>query len=181
MSPEDQAITAVTAESHEAHPPKGFIAPDVQLGIFTWITFFLLLVILRKYAWNPILSGLEAREKHIRDAVGNADKLKEELARLDAMKDKIITEAENKSKEIIAQSRKAAQEAARHVEHKAREEAQIVLENARRDIKEEVEKAQANLREESATLAIKLAGKIIEENLDTEKNRKLINNIIKEM
>ena len=89
--------------------------------------------------------------------------------------------ADVKAKEILSEARKGAIEVAKVIEHKAREEAKILLENAVREINEEKQKAQAELKQVSAQLAIDLAGKLIEENLDDKKNRELVNRMIKDL
>ncbi len=178
MNEQNETI-AVDAKEHSAQNSPGVLSPDVSMVILTWVVFFLLLAVLYKYAWKPILAALDAREKFIRESVGKADQIRQELERVEAARKDILREAEQKSKEIIEHSRKAALEAAKVINEKARKEAQIIVENAQREIKEEVEKARADLRTESARIAVELAGRIIEENMDTEKNRKFINQVMK--
>ncbi len=167
--------------SSQEHESPSVLSADATMVLLTWVTFFLLLAVLQKYAWKPILKMLDQRESDIRDSVKQADEIKEEFARIKDRQKKIITEAETKSQQIIEESRKAAKEAAVAVTRKAKEDSQILLENARREINNEVDKAQASLREESALFAIDLAGKLIKENLDTDKNKKLVNRLIKDL
>jgi len=180
MTNEHETIAQVLVEDAPAHLP-GFLTPDFSLLLLTWCTFFILLIILYKVAWKPILAGLEAREEAIRKSIENADRLNEELAKLKVKTDQAIAQAETEAKKIISESRKAAQEAARVIENKAKEQTQIILENVQRDIKEEMEKARVVLIEESARIAVHLAEKLIAENLDDEKNKKLINRLIREL
>lgn len=154
---------------------------DATMMLLTWITFFTILALLYKFAWKPILTALESREKRIEKSVEDAEKIRIEMEQLAENCQRKLAQAEEKAKEIVDESRKAGIEAAKHIQAKAKDEAQIILENARREINEEVEKAQARLREESADIAVQLAGKIIDENLNVEKNRKLINQYIKEL
>jgi F-type H+-transporting ATPase subunit b len=162
------------------HPAgeKDLLSPDITLLVFTWVTFLLLLAVLYKYAWKPILAGLDAREDNIRRSVEEAEKIHEAHAGIEETRGRIIAEAEKESKEIISQSRRGAQNAAKVIEQKAREEAQIVLENTQREIKTEREKIQAQLRRESADIAVALAARLLEENLNDEKNRQLIDKLI---
>lgn len=157
------------------------LSPDAGMMILTWVTFLILLTILHKFAWRPILSLLDKREEDLRKAVTHADQLKDELAKIQQKHDKIIAEADQKAQGIVEQSRKAAIEAADIIRRKAKEDAQISLENALRDIKDEKENALAVLRDESARIAVLLAGKLIEENLDDDKNRRLVTQIIKKI
>ena len=170
-------LHAVPAEEVQS----SLISPDLGMLILTWVIFFLLLGILYKFAWKPILTLLDAREESIRRSIAEAERIKEEMADIELTRKKLIEEASTKAKDIIVQSRKAAGEAAQVIEAKAREEARISLENALRDIREETQKAQVRLREEGAHMAITLAGKLIQENMDTAKNRKIIDCIIKDI
>ncbi len=176
-----ETTESISHEGNTKTDSAGFLSPDVSMLILTWVTFFLLLIVLYKLAWKPILSALDAREKSIRDAVGEAEKIRQELLKIDEVRKRSLKDAEEKSKEIIVQARNGAVEAARIIHEKSKEEAQILLENARREIKNEVEKAQADLRQESAQIAVLLAGKLIEKNLDDEKNRKLIDELIRDI
>ena len=171
----------VHGEQGSGHGEKGFFSPDMSMVLLTWITFFLLLAVLYKFAWKPILSALDQREESIQKSLDDVDRIRIEMEGLDSKCRQLISDAEGQATAIIDQSRKAAKEAANIIENKAREEAKISLENALRDIKEETQKAQTQLREESAQIAVGLAGKLIEENLSAEKNRSLINRFIKEI
>ncbi len=162
-----------------ANDQINLLNPELNIIILTWVSFFLLLFILRKFAWKPILAGLDKREETIRKSLEEADRIKEELREINQKREQLIREAEDKSKEIIDQGRKAAIEAAHIIEHKAKEESQIMLENAERQIKDVAAQAQFELRKMSADIAVELAGRLIEENLDSEKNRKLVNDLIK--
>ena len=167
-----------------SNPPAkegDFMDPHATMLVLTWITFFALLAVLQKFAWKPILNGLDKREEDIRKAVEHAEQIKNELAQIEQKRSEVLTEAAHKAKEIVDQSRKAAIEAANTIQQKAREESKILFENAQREIKESVEKARADLREETAHMAVHLAGKLIQENLDKDKNQKLITQLIKQI
>lgn len=172
----EQEIPAAVA----AHEP-GILTPDVTMVILTWVSFLLLLTILHKFAWKPILKALDDRENNIRSAVENAEKIKAELKAINDQRDKILNEAYTKAKEAVDQSRQAAIEAAKVIERKAKEEAHILLENARAEIKAEKEQAQNELKKEVTHWTIQLASKLVEENLDNEKNRKLVVQHLKEI
>jgi len=180
MSNQNETI-AVPSDQESSHESQGFFSPDMNMVLLTWVTFFLLLAVLHKFAWKPILSALDAREESIRNSLDDVDRITNELENLDDKCTQLIAKAESKATEIIDRSRKAARDAASIIESKAREEAGISLENALRDIQQETQKAQMRLRNESAQIAVDLAGKLIEENMNTEKNRKLIDRFIKDI
>ena len=178
----DQTVNTETV-AHESVPEHqiGFMSPEVNIVILTWLAFVILLVILKKYAWQPILSALDAREAAIRKSIEDADRAKEELNKINETRAQMIAEAEHKAREMLEQARKAAVEAAKMIEQKARSEGQILVENALREIKAEKEKAQASFRSESVHLVVELASKLIQENLDTKKNRELVDKLVKEI
>ena len=152
---------------------------EINLIVLTWATFFLLLVILKKYAWGPILRKLQQREEEIQRSLEEADRIKEEHAKINEKYRETLMKAQNEAKMLIEQSRKAALEAAKVIEHKTKEQSQIMLQNAEREIRDQMEKAKAVLRVQAAQMSIEIAGKLLEENLDNEKNRKLVNDLIK--
>ncbi|MDO8580519.1 MAG: F0F1 ATP synthase subunit B [Candidatus Omnitrophota bacterium] len=166
---------------HPEEAPNTLLAPDAALLLLTWITFFTLLVVLYKSTWKPILTALEKREAMIRKAVDDAEDAKNQLAKINETREQLIKEADLEAREIVEASRKAAVETAKVIEHKAKEQAQITLENAQREIKEGKEKLVADLRRESVQVAVQLAEKILEENLNNEKNNKIIDQFIKNL
>ena len=168
-----QAVSPTEAES-------SLLTPDIGMVVLTWVTFLLLLAVLYRFAWKPILKALDEREESIRRSVEDAERIKEELAQTHATRHQMLKETEQKAREIMGESRKAAAQIADAIQHKAREDAKILLENARRDIREETEKAKMVLRGESAQLAIDLAAKLIHKNLDTEGNRRLVKEFVEE-
>jgi F-type H+-transporting ATPase subunit b len=174
----------VLANVHAASPAEAeasLMNPDAGMVILTWVTFLALSAVLYKFAWTPILKALDAREDLLRRSIENADKVKAELEQLQQTRSRFIHEAEEKARNIISEAKLAGAQLAQGIQNKAKEEANILLENTRRDIKEEVAKAKITLREESAQIAIDLAGKLIEKNLDTETNRKLVHKLTAEV
>jgi F-type H+-transporting ATPase subunit b len=155
------------------------VAP--QMMMWTWVTFLLLCILLYKVAWKPILAALEQREQDLRKAVDHADQLRHELEQIEETRRRLITEADQKSRELVDHARRAAQEAARAIEGKAREEATILVENATREIRTAQEKAQAAIRRQSAELATALAGRILQEKLDSDKDRQLVDRLIRDL
>ena len=161
------------------HP--GILSPDVTLVILTWVSFFSRLVILHRLAWKPILAGLKEREDYIRKSLDDADKIKAQLAEVEAAKGKILDEAKEKASAIIEQSRKMGSELAGQIEQRAKKNAEEIISSAHQEIEGERERVRNALKKESAQTAVSLAEKILKENLNTEKNRNLINQAIKDV
>jgi len=169
-------------EAEIAHVTEkdSFFAPDVTMVLLTWVSFFLLLAVLYKYAWKPILTALDQREETLRQSLDDADRLKAAMENIEAAQKELIAKADDHAKTIIEKSRHAASEAAKHIQLKAREESQILLENAKREIHDELQKAKEIIKEEGIDVAVKLAEKLIDKNLDTAGNRRLIDEFMKE-
>lgn len=177
----EPTTATIQVEGNLPESNAGFLSPDVSMLLLTWVTFFLLVIVLYKLAWRPILAGLDAREQSIKKSVDDVERIRQELLQIDDKRKQILAEAESASKDILAQARKGAVEQAKMIQDKAKEDAHILVENARREIKEELERARADLRAESAQIAVELAGKLLDENLDDEKNRRLIDDFIKKI
>ena len=179
MSEPSEINSTIVPSSVETHKKDvKILNPDATMVLLTWFTFFSLLVILHKFAWKPILKALSDREDSIRHALENADKANQQLAEINKNRDQILNEAHQKAQEILEQSRRQSLELAKMIQEKAKQENQIVFENAKREIEVEKQKAKFELRKESADLVVKLAAKIIHENLDKEKSRKLVDQLI---
>lgn len=181
MAEENTTHAAVEAPGHggeHAAHAAGVTDINTQMIVLTWVTFGLLAAILYKVAWKPILAGLEKREADIRQALDDARKARDELAKIEDSRARVIAEADAKAKEIVDAARKGAVDAAAAIEAKAREEAQTMLVTAQREIQSAQEKAIAALRKESAELAITISRKILRGNLDEERSRKLADELI---
>ena len=179
MSETSEAVSAAVSVPAVAHKKDvKILNPDATMVLLTWVTFFSLLAILHKFAWKPILKALDDREDSVRKSLENVDKANQQLAEINRNRDQILNEAHQKAQEIVEQSRKQSLELAKMIQEKAKQENQIVFENAKREIASEKQKAKFELRKESADLVVKLAAKVIHENLDKEKSRKLIDQLI---
>ncbi len=165
--------------THSSSNP--LFAPDIEMMVLTWLTFFALLAILTKYAWKPILKILDDREENIRHAVEEAEKTREEYQQLAQKRREILTEADNSAKEFINQSRQTALKAAKVIEERVAEDAVIMVENAKREIDAEKEKAAVYLREKSADIAVQLASKMLTEKLNPQTHSAIINQLIDEI
>jgi F-type H+-transporting ATPase subunit b len=168
-------------DAHDAHAAAGPMDVSGEMFIWTLGTFAVMAFILGKFAWKPILAGLDQREQDIRQSVDNAEKVRAELSAIDGQRREIIGQADAQAKDIVSRARRAGVESERAFEEKAREEAAILMENAEREIRSVREKAAADLRKDSVDAAIALAGKLIGENLDDQKNRQLTDRLINEL
>jgi F-type H+-transporting ATPase subunit b len=165
-------------QTHEqpqaAHGNGNLLAPDVVMVILTWTTFAILFVILKKFAWKPILDALQKREDYIRQTLDEADKVKANLANAEAEKAKILDDAKTQASQIIQDSRQTAAAVASEIEAQAKKHANDIVSSAKSQIEGERQRVTSILKKEAVDTAIKLAEKVLEHNLDADKNRALI-------
>jgi F-type H+-transporting ATPase subunit b len=176
-----ETTATVEAASGAHHGGKPVMQPDAMMVGLTWLTFGLLAAVLYKVAWKPILAGLEKREADIRQALEDAQKAREELAKIEESRARTIAEADAKAREIVEAARRGAAELATSIEAKARQEAQGLVANAQREIQSAQDKAMAALRRESAQMAVDLARKIMREQLDEPRGRALAERLIQQV
>lgn len=181
MPSENLVHSSQQSQTKATSDAGALLTPDIQLMLLTWLSFVILLVILKRFAWKPILQALDARENTIRQSIEDAEKTRAEYLRIEEKRTQVLTEADNQAKEIMNQSREAALKNAKVIEARTKQEAQIIMENAHREISAEQDKAAAYLKEKSANTAVELASRILRENLDAEKQKKLINTLIEEI
>ena len=152
--------------------------PHVGLIIWTIITFLVVLLVLRKFAWPQLLASLDEREKRISDALAAAEQARQEAEEVLREHRQKITAAEEEARKIVAEARAAGANVRQTIVSQAREEAERMLDQARTSIESEKRAAIAELRRETANLAIQAAGALIDANLDDEKNRGLVDDLI---
>lgn len=156
---------------------------DVNPGLIIWtiVTFILLLIILKKFAWKPILSALDQRENAIKEALEKADKAKQEANILLQQNQVQINKAEEEAKKILQQSREYAEKLKEDLMQKSKEEAARLREDALLEIERKKNEAFAGLKNEVAGIAIQAAEKILKQNIDADSNTKLVNQYLDEI
>ena len=145
------------------------------------IGFLILLAILRKFAWGAILGTMEVRRKRIADEFAAIEQTKQELAKLKGdyqeQIDRIEEEARSKIQQAVDEGRRVGAE----VEESARAHAREVLEKSKEAIALEVAKARLELKDQVVDLAIQATHKVLQQHLDEETDRRMIEAFIKEI
>ena len=156
---------------------------DLNLGLFVWtsLVFLVLLGILWKFAWGPILAAVDAREKGIQGALDQAASERQAAAKLLAQHREQLADARRQAQEIVASARDAGERIRTEIEAKAREEGDRMLERARGEIGRERDQAIEMLRRESVELALSAASKLLHRKLDSEADRKLVEEYLKQL
>jgi len=156
---------------------------DLNPGLTLWtaITFLLLILVLSKYAFGPIVRMLDERERTIRDAIDQAKKEREEAERLLAQQKDSLVKAQREAAELAKRSQQEMEAFRQQLTAQARKEADDLVVTARKTIEEEKVKAIAQLRAEVADLAIAAAGRIVKSGLDEKAQRQLVDEYIRDL
>ena len=157
------------------------VQPDPGLFIWTIVTFLVLLALLAKFAWTPLLQALETRQNAIRKSLDDAQQAKVELERLNVESGHIIQRARVDADGIISQSRVDGDRLREEIRSKARTEADHIVKNAERQIQLETSRALEQIRREAVDLSVMIASKIIQRNLSREDNERLIDQALKQV
>ena len=156
---------------------------DVNPGLIIWtiVTFLILLFILKKVAWKPILSALDQREKDIKDSLEKAEKAKEDAQKILDENQATLAKAEEESKKIIEQSRSYAENLKEQMLKESKEQAKKIVEDAAEEIDRRKDSAFEELKDQVAKIAVNAAEKIMKQNLDAEKNKHIVDSYLKDV
>jgi F-type H+-transporting ATPase subunit b len=159
--------------------------PLVQLdpGLFVWtiLTFLLLVFILAKFAWKPLLNMLQDREDMVRSSLEDAEKAKSELERLNEESEAIMAKARSEAQSILADGKAAAEKVKDDIIAKSKEQANKIREDAGNQIQVEKDKAISEIKKEVVNLTLSVAEKLIRKNLSDADNKSLIEESLKKV
>jgi F-type H+-transporting ATPase subunit b len=174
---------ALAAQEGEAaaEGSGGMLSVNVALTIWTIVVFLVLLAILGKLAWKPILDQAKTREDRIQAALDEAAKLNADAAALLEQHKAQLADARRQAQEIVNEGKVAGDRVRKEIEDKARAEGQSMVERAKQEIDREKETALAEIRKESVDLALAVAGKLMKEKLDGERDKQLVVGYLDEM
>lgn len=157
----------------------GLVTPDFGLVFWMVISFSLLLYILKKYAWKPILKVLKERDESIEKALTAAEQARKEMSQLQTRNEDLLKEAILEREKIVKEAREMRESILREAKSQAVVEANKVMENAKAAIEHEKLGAISEIRNIIATYSIDIAEKIVKEKLTDDKRQKeLINSYI---
>ena len=159
--------------------------PLVQLepGLFIWTiaVFVILLTLLKKFAWGPLLAALEERQESIRKSLDDVDQARQSLERVQQESEAIISKARVQADAIVSQTRADAAKVRDDLRQQAQVEAQSIIQNAERQIQLETDRAVSQVRQEAVDLSLMIASKLIRRNLTKEDNQSLIDEALKQV
>lgn len=155
------------------------ITPNFGLIFWTTVVFTIVLLILKKYAWKPILKGLNDREKSIADALIEAQKARSEMQNLKADNEKLLNEAREERQKILKEAKTTSDGMINEAKDKARIEAGKIVDDARREIEAQKVAAISEVKNQAGKLALEVAEKILQKELENQKAQEdYVNNLV---
>ncbi len=155
--------------------------PNPGLIIWTIISFIVLVIVLRSFAWKPILDALHKREENVKDTLDRAERAREEAAKLLEENRKQLERAEHESHRIVNENRALAEKLKEEIIQSANQQSRRLVEQAQQEIERDKEAALSQLRGEVASIAIMAAEKILDETLDEGRHKKIVDAYLKEL
>lgn len=146
--------------------------------IYQLLMFIILMALLKKFAWGPLMGVMRQREEHIASEIESAENSRTEANKLLEEQKALLKEARQEAQSMIENSKKHGENQRQEIMETARQEAERLKENARREIAQEKENAVQALREQVASLSVMIASKVIEKELSAEDQEKLISEYI---
>jgi F-type H+-transporting ATPase subunit b len=148
------------------------VTPSIGLLFWMLVSFSIVLVLLKKFAWTPILSMIKEREDSIENALQSAQKAKEEMALLTASNEKLLQEARNERDRMLKEAAATKEAIVSEARAKATEDASRIMAKAREEINNDKMAAIVELKNQVATLSIDIAEKILKKQLDNQDAQK---------
>ncbi|HWG43625.1 MAG TPA: F0F1 ATP synthase subunit B [Gemmataceae bacterium] len=153
----------------------------LDLGIWTLVVFLLLLFVLSKFAWKPLMQGLEHRERAIHSARQEAEQAREEAARLRAQFEEQVRKANDQARELLDEARRAAERTTAEMIAEARKKIQAEHERIQHEMRLEHDQALRDIQTQAAQLATLVSSKVIRRHLNPDDHRQLVDEALAEL
>lgn len=157
------------------------VTPDIGLLFWMCLSFGIVVFLLRKYAWKPILSSVKARETSIEDALNEAKKMREDMAKMTASNEAVMRQAREERESLLKEARDIRDKEIAEAKGKAKTEAEALLTRARAEIQTEKKAAMSEMKTLVGELSVQIAEKILREKLaDDPAQRALVDRMLKD-
>ena len=157
---------------------------EFSIGLFFWqtIIFIILIFLLKKYAWKPILDAVNEREEGIKNALLSAEKAKEEMASLQSDNEETLKKARAERDSLLKEAREIKQQLIDDAKNEAQSEAKKIISQAQETIQNEKKAAISDLKNQVASLSIDIAEKVLKEKLSDDKTQmNLVKDLVKDV
>ena len=162
--------------------PIELVTPAIGLMFWTCVVFTLLLILLKKFAWKPILSAVDERNNSIESALAMAEKTRSEMAQLQANNEALLQEARSERDQLLKEAREMKESIISQAKNTAQEEADKMILSAKAVIENEKAAAITELKTSVGSLSVEIAEKVLKSELgDSEKQSAYISNLLKDI
>lgn len=146
-----------------------------ELGLFFWtlIAFLAVFFILRKFAWQPILTSLGDREKGIADSIATAERVKSEMSQLKAENEKLLTQAREERTTMLKEAKEMKDRIINEAKEQAKTEANKIIVDAQQQIQQQKMAAMTEVKNEIGSLAVEVAGRILRQQLNAKEGQEM--------
>lgn len=160
----------------------GLLDPSIGLLFWMSLSFLIVMFMLKKFAWKPILQGLRAREESISSALAAAKEAKEEMARLQASNQDLLKEARNERDKMLKEAKEIREKTIAKAEQEAKVKADAILARATAEIENEKLAAMTELKNQVADISLDIAEKVLRKKLsDDNAQKELIDDLVKDI
>ena len=161
---------------------NSLITPAIGTLFWTVVIFTLFFLILKRFAWKPVLNIVKQRDEMIKGSLASAEKARKEMLKLQSDNEAILKKAREERETILKEARDVRDKLIAEAKCKASEEAEKLIEKARTGIEREKAIALADIREQVASLSVDIASKLLGEKLkQTGEQQKLIDNYLRDI
>jgi len=160
---------------------EGLLRVDPGLLLWTIITFLVLVLILWKTAWKPIVDALDARAEKVRFEIDNAERSRQEAEKLMAQHKAMMDNAKTEAAQIIVKGREEAEQIKNDIMDKAHSEAKNIADRAKKEIEIAKDKALADIKREVVLISTEIASKILGKNINPEDQKGLVEEALNKM
>jgi len=160
---------------------EGLLRVDPGLLLWTIITFIILVLILWKTAWKPIVDALDARAEKVRFEIDNAERSRQEAEKLMAQHKLMMDNAKAEAAQIIVKGREEAEILKNEIMDKAHTEAKNIADRAKKEIEIAKDKALSDIKREVVLISTEIASKILSKNINPEDQKGLVEEALNKM
>ncbi len=157
------------------------LTPQIGTVFWTLVTFLIMVVLLGRYAWGPLMAAVDARERSIRDSIEKAGRDRQEAESLISQHRELLTAARRERAEAVEAGKRDAEKVKSDILDEARKQREQLLAQSKDQIKAGIRQAQTELRTLTVDLAIQAAEKLLSRSMDDATQRKLVEDYLDEL
>lgn len=158
------------------------LIPEIGLVVWHSIAFLLLLFILAKFAWKPVLQSIKEREESIDNALASAEKAKQEMARLTSENEELLKAARVERDEILKEAKELKDQIVSDAKVTAQAEGAKMIEQAKKEIDDQKKRAMAEVKNQVSELSLEIAKKVLQQEFaDQAKQEALVGDLLKDV